>query len=444
MEKNFFLLAIFTICTSAIATTPLEVNCIGDKNAKNALIYLHGMDSIAPSRQEVSNSKQLELLAKQLDLVIALPRAKNKCPDNEQMLCWGWAFKQVELEEILPSILDSREACFLKDKPFGMMGFSNGGYLITQWYRRALIPVQNQIPYFFVATGSDKGFVPSSTSSLKINPPLTLIIGDADFYNRDDHADFYNQLLVYGAPVKRIEFQGGHKLDLFSTFISLSNYFEINVEDIQKYFIANLTKTIQDKTIAFQSLPRNLNSKEWVKQALAYMVKIDQIARRAFNQLYNSNLRDSDRKLLFNAISKLNNKIDKQNLIELKIILNKYHWIYISEFDEVADRNAWLLVQHADRDHQFQVETLKVLESLVKVNETNKTNFAYLYDRVAVSFLNPEYRIPQRFGTQGQCKSNNNWQPFKIEDIENLNNRRSNFGLGSFKTYKSLMDKYCK
>jgi len=57
--------------------------------------------------------------------------------------------------------------------------------------------------------------------------------------------------------------------------------------------------------------------------------------------------------------------------------------------------------------------------------------------------LFPEFRKPQRFGTQGQCVGKYNWQPFKLENTDNLNEIRSKYGLSTFGEYKNIMDKFC-
>lgn len=120
---------VFMLGATQTLATPLDVSCIGPDNAKGFLIYLHGMDSKSPSKQELQNRKILNDLASKYNLKIALPRAQMQCPTQPGSICWGWTWNASELANIIPQILESREQCFPNDQPFGVIGFSNGGYL---------------------------------------------------------------------------------------------------------------------------------------------------------------------------------------------------------------------------------------------------------------------------------------------------------------------------
>ncbi len=161
-----------------------------------------------------------------------------------------------------------------------------------------------------------------------------------------------------------------------------------------------------------------LLDKECVKKKLAEMVAVDQSLRSQINVL---NIDES-------LICKIR-KNDQENTETLREILKHYYWITISEFGEEADRNAWLLVQHADHDREFQKEILVRLEQLIRSYGTRRQNYALLYDRVAIH----EHR-PQRYGTQGEIK-NGIWVPFEIEDPNNLDERRKKLGLSPMQEY---------
>jgi len=225
--KISFLILIFSLFFSkARAQVPsqLDVTCIGPANAPHSLIYLHGMDSASPSKLELQNRAILITLANSLNIRIALPRAFMACPTQADSFCWGWSFNQDEIQKVLPLILQSRTKCFSNTIGFGMIGFSNGGYLLTNWYRNALTPRTDSIPTFFITSGSDQGLVPPSIKSLATNPPLTMLIGNQDIYSQDPSNVFFNQMKTLGAKVNRIEFNGGHQLDLPSLKSTLSSY----------------------------------------------------------------------------------------------------------------------------------------------------------------------------------------------------------------------------
>jgi hypothetical protein len=130
--------------------------------------------------------------------------------------------------------------------------------------------------------------------------------------------------------------------------------------------------------------------------------------------------------------------LDRQHADELMGYLERYGWIRISEFGKEADRDAWLIVQHATHDLAFQERVLATLETLVKGGETSKSNYAYLYDRVAMNT-----NRPQRYGTQGSCEGTV-WEPIELESRVNLDQLRREIGLGPFEEYRRQMNAFCR
>ncbi len=178
-------------------------------------------------------------------------------------------------------------------------------------------------------------------------------------------------------------------------------------------------------TNCYRKNENSLSDKNYIKTVLSKMVSIDQ-ALRAKVAHAQSTVDES----LWNEIK----KIDREHTKTLKEILNYYYWITIPEFGKEADGHAWLLVQHADHDPEFQKEALHRLEKLYPSQETSPTNFAYLHDRVAKN-----EKRPQRYGTQGTVKDGK-WVPYEIEDPNSLDYRRSVVGLPSFQEYLKLIN----
>lgn len=211
-----------TACSTALVNEPsykriptgsLEVSCIGPESADTFAIYLHGMDSVVPSQHELGNRAILKDIAKALNIRFALPRAGMECPTQPGSICWGWKFDQTELAAVLPQIVESRSACFANEKPFAILGFSNGGYLLTRWYSGGLIPSVSPRPFLLIASGSGKGQVLPGIDDLSMNPSLTIVIGKEDQFNFDPSESLFHSLKALKAPVRLIEFQGGHVLD---------------------------------------------------------------------------------------------------------------------------------------------------------------------------------------------------------------------------------------
>lgn len=114
--------------------------------------------------------------------------------------------------------------------------------------------------------------------------------------------------------------------------------------------------------------------------------------------------------------------------------LAEIEWFDSRTYGASVDRAAWLLAQHADLNTALQVDVRNRLERLAPVGGTNAVNFAYLWDRVAVS----EER-PQRFGTQLQCVDGR-YEPIGgIEDPDRVELRREQFRMQTYADYLTMM-----
>lgn len=131
---------------------------------------------------------------------------------------------------------------------------------------------------------------------------------------------------------------------------------------------------------------------------------------------------------------KWNSEIDKRNTERMREIIKQYGWPGKSLVSEDGSDDAWLLVQHADHDIEFQKQALELLREAVKKGEAEKRNEAYLADRVKVNS-----NEPQIFGTQFYKDSEGKFGPQPIEDIQHLEERRKDFGLEPFYEYEKRM-----
>jgi hypothetical protein len=130
--------------------------------------------------------------------------------------------------------------------------------------------------------------------------------------------------------------------------------------------------------------------------------------------------------------------IDSDNTAWLKADLAANGWYRTSAFHPAASNAAWLMIQHADRDPAFQQEMLVMLEPLAAEGEIEPSNYAYLYDRIAVG----ENR-PQRYGSQGRCVATGVWAPNDLENPEGVQALRDRFSMGSLAEYTAHMHQFC-
>ncbi len=111
---------------------------------------------------------------------------------------------------------------------------------------------------------------------------------------------------------------------------------------------------------------------------------------------------------------------EERNIARLKEIVSSRGWPTISMVGEEAASSAWLLVHQSQRDPQFQLKVVALMEPLVARKEVNPQVYAYLYDRT---------HKPQRYGTQGSCLAPGVWQPREMEDPQRVDERRAKLKL---------------
>lgn len=128
----------------------------------------------------------------------------------------------------------------------------------------------------------------------------------------------------------------------------------------------------------------------------------------------------------------------RSNTEQLKSFVNQWGWITISQFGAAASDNAWLLVQHADHDVDFQERALELLSEALETKDVTPSNVAYLWDRVQVN-----RGLPQRYGTQGICKGPSQWEPRPLEDPSKLDDYRKSVGLAPFSEYVKQIAPMC-
>jgi hypothetical protein len=176
----------------------------------------------------------------------------------------------------------------------------------------------------------------------------------------------------------------------------------------------------------------------WVQARLANMVAVDQLLRNSMMLPSEKGWDVETSQAFMRVVGPRTVEVDTANTHELKALVERHGWFNVSTFGADADRNGWLLVQHADHDRDFQRSILVVLEGLVPLGETSPSNYAYLFDRVASAAGHP-----QRYGTQGRCVGAS-WEPNPLEDPEGVDELRSSVGLGTLAEYKAICSQLCR
>jgi hypothetical protein len=195
--------------------------------------------------------------------------------------------------------------------------------------------------------------------------------------------------------------------------------------------IAELTPLYKEANArkAAIATPGDLSDRAWVKRVLHEMAQVDQLVRAKWNWPAEQKMDKPGTEFFMVSLVYLALDVDAHNLALLRRLVAKYGWFAARDWDKETERNAWLLVQHADTDPGFQREILTVMEPLVATKDVSPESYALLFDRVARA----ESR-PQRYGTQGECK-NRTWIAFPVEDPAQLDRRRGEVGLPPMAQY---------
>jgi hypothetical protein len=211
MRFPISLLILFIYCnTPALA---IEATCEGSSEAKNHIIYLHGLDTEPSSPSEQATRAKLSEMAQELDLRIAFPRSQDLCPDealkryspDRPAFCW----ENGDHDTLISRVIEASRACFNTAEPFGVIGFSTGGHLVNRWVLHS--EVFRRIPSWFIsiATGR-RAYRILQDQKIQIqsqSPRITFIYEKVGVPTPKTLASFLSE---NGAQVNVHEFEGGH------------------------------------------------------------------------------------------------------------------------------------------------------------------------------------------------------------------------------------------
>ncbi len=116
-------------------------------------------------------------------------------------------------------------------------------------------------------------------------------------------------------------------------------------------------------------------------------------------------------------------ELDAVNTARLREIVDAIGWPTRSKVGELAEHRAWLLVQHADADRDFQRSCLELMKAETP-SEVCPQHIAYLEDRLAIAAGRP-----QRYGTQLHPAATGALEPLAVDDPDHVDERRAAVGL---------------
>ncbi len=134
-------------------------------------------------------------------------------------------------------------------------------------------------------------------------------------------------------------------------------------------------------------------------------------------------------------------KLDEKNTERMKQIIKEIGWPTTSKVGKNTSHMAWLLVQHADQNINFQKECLQLMKSQPK-GEVVLGDIAYLEDRIMVNEKKPQIYGTQFYETidvEGRVIS----IPRPIFEEDQVDKRRKSMGMDSFEEgRRDFLEKY--
>lgn len=153
-----------------------------------------------------------------------------------------------------------------------------------------------------------------------------------------------------------------------------------------------------------------------IAQEVIQMALLDQKVRKAYEQ---------------QTCLKKMRETDRLNLRKMRKIVKQIGWPTISKVGKEASHFAWLLVQHADNNVEFQQYCLELMRKEAESGNVTKTDIAFLTDRILVN-----RGRTQIYGTQFY-ESKEKLIPRPIRNIDKLDERRKRMGLEPFEDYEN-------
>ena len=159
-------------------------------------------------------------------------------------------------------------------------------------------------------------------------------------------------------------------------------------------------------------------------ERLERLYDLDQSARGPLEALGFQTLPADQRAAAMDAVGREVMAHDLADQAAVRRLIPAQGWFARSVYGEKASKAAFLIVQHATNDPALMRSVLPKLRRMWRQGEVDSWQYAYLYDRIALTFDHK----PQRYGTQVNCVDGA-WRPASLEDPAHVDRRRRAIGL---------------
>lgn len=127
---------------------------------------------------------------------------------------------------------------------------------------------------------------------------------------------------------------------------------------------------------------------------------------------------------LFEGYNVRMREVHESNAAELESIIDAHGWPGFALAGREGAAAAWRIAQHAIGLPAFQRRALELLSEAIARGDANPQHAAYLDDRIAFN-----ERRPQQYGTQFDWDENGEMAPWRIDDLEAVDERRHRLGM---------------
>ena len=127
--------------------------------------------------------------------------------------------------------------------------------------------------------------------------------------------------------------------------------------------------------------------------------------------------------------------IIEENTRKLQEIVDEIGWPTISVFGKESAMQAWDIVQHVKPNSAFHSHCLELMKQCTE-GDVEKSWIAHLEDRIRVN-----NGKPQLYGTEFRRNADGHFEPFPIESVTKLDERRQAMHMESYSAYLQKLNK---
>ncbi len=122
----------------------------------------------------------------------------------------------------------------------------------------------------------------------------------------------------------------------------------------------------------------------------------------------------------------------------LRRIVEERGWPTHDQVGKDGGTAAWLVAQHADFDVEFQTWALAKMTAAARVGQADRTEVAYLVDRIAVNT-----GVPQVYGSQVRCRGGEPRPATPLERPDDVERLRHRVGMDTLEAYYAELATMC-